>query len=88
MTERRAGADRRAWPRDTTRGRRRADREFYTPQEVGNLIGFSASFVVQEIKAHELPAVLIKLPGRKRGRWRIAVVDALAYAQRIRPTPI
>lgn len=58
-------------------------RQFYTPQEVGNLTGFSQSFILAEIKAGELRATFVKLPGRARGRWRIAISDARAYAARL-----
>ena len=59
---------------------RRQPTQFYTPQEVGVMTGFSAAFIVQEIKAGALKAVLVQRPGRVRGRWKIAVPDAHAYA--------
>lgn len=60
-------------------------KDWLSPLEVSNLIGFSESFVRAEIKAGELPAVLVTSPSRprQRGRWRIARTDALAYATRI-----
>ena len=61
----------------------RPARQFYSPQEVGNLTGFSATFIVNEIRAGELRAVFVQRPGRQRGRWRIAVHDAHAYAIRL-----
>lgn len=54
--------------------------EFYTPQEVGHMTGFSSDFILKEIKAGAIKAVLVQPPGRRRGRWRIAVADAQAYA--------
>lgn len=57
--------------------------QFYTPQEVGNLTGFSASFIRGEIKAGELEAVYVKPAGRKLGRWMITVTAALAYARKL-----
>ena len=56
---------------------------FYSPQEVGHLTGFSASFIRKEIKAGELEAVYVKPRGRTRGRWLITVTVALAYAKRL-----
>ena len=56
---------------------------FYTPQEVGNLTGFSASFIRGEIKAGALEATYVKPEGRKLGRWLITVTVALAYARRL-----
>jgi hypothetical protein len=60
---------------------------FYTPQEVGNLTGFSASFIRGEIKAGQLEATFVKPPGRKVGRWLIAVAVARAYAARLQGAP-
>lgn len=57
--------------------------QFYTPQEVGNLTGFSASFIRGEIKAGEIEAVYVKPAGRKLGRWLITVTAAVAYAKRL-----
>ncbi len=56
---------------------------FYTPQEVGNLTGFSANFILKEIKAGELEAVYVKSARSKVGRWRISVAAAVAYARRM-----
>ena len=61
----------------------RTPTQFYTPQEVGVMTGFSADFIVKEIKAGEIKAVLVQRPGRVRGRWRVAVRDAHDYAVRI-----
>lgn len=59
--------------------------DWLTPLDVAWLTGFSASFIRAEIKSGELPAVLVTSPSRprQRGRWRIARVDAQAYATRI-----
>jgi hypothetical protein len=56
-----------------------------TPQEVAVMAGFSDSFIRAEIKAGELPAVLVRSQSkpRQRGRWRIARADAVAYVQRL-----
>jgi hypothetical protein len=56
---------------------------FYSPQEVGNLTGFSAGFIRGEIKAGELEAVYVVPKGRTRGRWLIAVAVARAYARKL-----
>jgi hypothetical protein len=64
---------------------RRTTRElrFYTPQEVGKMTGFSASFIRGEIKAGELKAVFVCSTGRRMGRWRIRQEDATAYAAKL-----
>ena len=62
---------------------RRQPRQFYTPQEVGNMTGFSAQFIRNEIRAGQLEAVYVKPPGRKVGRWMITVSVAVAYAGRL-----
>jgi hypothetical protein len=60
-----------------------ADR-WLTPQEVGNLAGgFSAQFIRLEIKAKELPAVLVMSRRGKLGRSRIKAEDARAYVTRL-----
>jgi hypothetical protein len=60
-----------------------ADR-WLTPQEVGNLAGgFSAQFIRLEIKAKELPAVLVMSRRGKLGRYRIKAEDARAYVTRL-----
>lgn len=56
---------------------------YYSPKQIGLVIGFSPSFVLTEIKAGALPAVLIKKPHGRRGRWRIAKADADAYIARM-----
>ena len=61
----------------------RTRRQYYTPQEVGNLTGFSQSFILREIKLGELRATFVQPPGRVRGRWRIAVEEARAYVVRL-----
>lgn len=55
-------------------------RIWLTPQEVGNLTGFSASFIRTEIKAKALPAQFVLSRSRKAGRWRVHRDDAVAYA--------
>jgi hypothetical protein len=61
----------------------KAERRYFTPQEVGNLTGFSAGFIRGEIAAGELKAVYVKPKGRKLGRWRITSEAAKAYAARL-----
>lgn len=58
-------------------------RQFYTPQDVGNLTGFSANFILKDIKAGELEATYVKPARSKVGRWRITVTAALAYARKL-----
>ena len=58
-------------------------RQFYSPQEVGDLTGFSATFIRAEIKAGELKGVFVRSARSSTGRWRIRVADAEAYASRI-----
>jgi hypothetical protein len=58
-------------------------RPFYTPQEVGNLTGFSYNFIIKDIKAGELEAVYVKPARSKVGRWRVTVTAALAYARKL-----
>jgi hypothetical protein len=59
-------------------------KEWLTPQEVGALIGFSAQFVRDEIKAGELHAERIYSRGGKMAYWRIERDQAVAYIARIR----
>jgi len=63
--------------------RRPSERIWLTPQQVGNLTGFSAGFIRKEITAKELPAQWIQSARTKAGRWRIHLDDATAYAKRI-----
>lgn len=58
-------------------------RAWLTPQEVGLLCGFSASFIRGEIHARALPATLIPSRAGKLGRWKIHRDDAVAYAVRL-----
>jgi hypothetical protein len=58
-------------------------REWLTPQEVGNLTGFSASQIRKEIGLKALPARLVMSRAGKLGRWRIHKDDALAYARQL-----
>lgn len=58
-------------------------RQWLTPQEVGNLTGFSAQFIRTEIKAHALPAQWVQAQSSKMGRYRIHRDDALAYARKL-----
>ena len=54
-----------------------------TPQEVGELTGFSAAFIRKEIAAQALPAAYVAPRGGKLGRYRIHRDDAKAYAIRL-----
>jgi hypothetical protein len=60
-------------------------KDWLTPLDVATLTGFSVSFIRAEIKAGELPAILVtsQSRARQRGRWRIARVEAIAYAIRL-----
>ena len=58
-------------------------RAWLTPQEVGLMTGFSASFIRGEIKAQQLPAQLVLSRPGKLGRWRIHRDDAIAYAVKL-----
>lgn len=60
-------------------------KDWLSALDVARMTGFSVSFIRAEIKAGELPAVLVTSPSRPRrlGRWRIAHVDAVAYAARL-----
>lgn len=58
--------------------------DWMTPQEVGQLLGFSAQFIRNEIKAGELKAELIWSLAGKLGRYRIRRDDADAYGVRLR----
>lgn len=57
---------------------------FYTPQEVGNLTGFSANRIHRAIKAGELEATFVKSARSKAGHWLITVSVAQAYAHKLR----
>jgi len=60
-----------------------SDREWLTPQEVGNLAGgFTAQFIRTEIRAGELSAEWCKSQRGKLGRWRIRRTVADAYVKR------
>ena len=63
--------------------RKTAIRVWLTPQEVGNMVGFSAAFVRGEIQAKVLPAQLVMSRAGKLGRWRIHRDDAQAYAVKL-----
>jgi hypothetical protein len=54
-----------------------------TPQEVGNMAGFSAQFIRDEIRGGELKATLCMSRRGKLGRWRIRLDDARAYVVRL-----
>lgn len=58
-------------------------RAWLTPQEVGLLTGFSANFILKEIKARELPAAFVPARSGKGGRWKIHRDDAHAYAVKL-----
>jgi hypothetical protein len=55
-------------------------RMWLTPQEVGLMTGFSATFIRTEIKLKALPAQWVISRSQKTGRWRIHRDDAVAYA--------
>jgi hypothetical protein len=76
--ERRTGHDRREY----RRGGRRVN-DWMTPQEVGNLTGFSAGFIRSEIRASQLRAQWVQSQRSQAGRWRIHRDDAKAYAIRL-----
>lgn len=57
-----------------------------TPQEVGNMCGFSDDFIRLEIHTGNLKARYIVPASRKRGRYLIAYKDALKYYQRLHNT--
>jgi hypothetical protein len=63
--------------------RQKPEERFYTPQEVGNMTGFSASFIRGEIKAGQLKAVLVRPANRTTGRWKIPRAAAFDYAMRL-----
>ena len=55
-----------------------------TPQEVGNMVGgFSAQFIRNEIRAGELEAAQIRSRKGKMAYYRIKLVDAEAYQERL-----
>ncbi len=55
-----------------------------TPQDVGNLAGgFTAQFIRMEIRAGEIPAILVMSKRGKLGRYRIKADDARAYVSRL-----
>ena len=58
-------------------------RVWLTPQEVGNMTGFSASQIRQEIHDKALPAHLVMSQAGKLGRWRIHRTDAITYARQL-----
>lgn len=58
-------------------------RAWLTPQEVGNLTGFSANFIRKEIQAKALPASYVPSRAGKCGRYKIHRDDAKAYAVRL-----
>lgn len=58
-------------------------RVWLTPQEVGNMTGFSAQFIRGEIKAGALHAQLVLSQRGRLGRYRIHRDDAIAYAVRL-----
>jgi hypothetical protein len=58
----------------------KSEPRFYTPHEVGELTGFSASFIRAEIRAQALPAVRVPSRSGKMSRWKIHREDAIAYA--------
>jgi hypothetical protein len=59
------------------------ERIWLTPQEVGNMTGFSASQIRKEIALKALPAQLVMSRQGKLGRWRIHRDDAAAYAMQL-----
>lgn len=59
-------------------------KDWLTPHDVGELIGFSAQFIRTEIKAGELNAEQIFSRGGKMGYWRIHRAEAAAYIERIK----
>lgn len=63
--------------------RHEVTRIWLTPQEVGNITGFSAGFIRTEIKAKVLPAQYVPSRSQRAGRWRIHRDDAIAYAVRL-----
>lgn len=64
-------------------------KDWLSPLDVSQMTGFSVSFIRAEIKAGELPAVMVLSQSRprQRGRWRIAHAEAIAYAIRLGVTP-
>lgn len=78
MQERRTTPDR----RHQRRGGRRAT-DWLTPQEVGNLTGFSAAFIRKEIQAKELAGQWVQPGHSKTGFWRIHRTDAETYARKL-----
>jgi hypothetical protein len=59
-------------------------KDWLTPQDVGNLIGFSAGFIRDEIKAGELHAEQVWSRGGKMGYWRISRDEADSYISKLR----
>lgn len=62
------------------------DPDWFTPQEAGLRLGFSASFIRQEIALRELPAVWVpshNTAKTKQGRWRIHRDHLRQYAERL-----
>lgn len=55
-------------------------RQWMSPQDVGHLVGFSATFIRRDIALKVLPAQLVPSRAGKVGRWRIHRDDAKAYA--------
>lgn len=58
-------------------------KDWLTPYEVGQLVGFSANFIRLEIRAKEIDAQQIWSRGGKIGRYRISRAEAEAYRQRL-----
>jgi hypothetical protein len=54
-----------------------------TPQDLARMTGFSVSFIRSQIKDGTLEATLVQAPARQRGRWRIALDEALRYCERL-----
>lgn len=58
-------------------------KDWVTPKELAALAGFSDSFIYEEIRAGAVTAQLVRSTRRKRGRWRIASIDAAEYLRRL-----
>ncbi len=54
-----------------------------SPNDVGNMVGFTAQFIRNEIRAGEIPALLVMSKRGKLGRYRIKADDARAYVSRL-----